>query len=100
MTVDPVPATTDSGMAGEAARGSAAGRARRTPSNHSVPALCDAIPTRPFERLWLSADELRMVADEVGPTVVVVTDLPVGLADMVKTRRRRQAAGFARRNGR
>lgn len=88
-------------MTGEAARDSGAGGGHRMVGDLSVPALCcEVVPSRPFERLWLSAGELRMVADEVGPTVVVVADLPVGLADMVKTRRRRLAAGFVWRNER
>jgi hypothetical protein len=55
---------------------------------------------RPYERLWLSAAELRLIADEVGTTVVVLADLPIELVDLVKTRRRRHTAGFARQAGR
>lgn len=100
MAVNPTSATTSNMGPSGGARDLVDGRATRPAGDLAVPALCcDAVPTRPFERLWLSACELRMVADEVGPTVVVVADLPVGLADMVKARRRRLAAGYAWRNG-
>lgn len=100
MTVNPTSATTENGTTGEAARDPGPASGDRPRGGLAVPAMYfEAAPTRPYERLWLSAVELRLVADEVGATVVVLADLPVGLADIVKTRRRRFAASFARRIG-
>lgn len=46
---------------------------------------------RSMERLWLSAAELRLVAERLSATVVVVADIPIDLAETVKERRRRSA---------
>jgi hypothetical protein len=53
----------------------------------------------PLERLWLSAAELRLVADELGSTVVVVADVPGDLAEIVKERRRRAASALREQRG-
>ena len=58
------------------------------------PADSGDVRARRSERLWLSAAELRVVANEVGVTVVVEADLPVDLADIVKARRRHSAAAL------
>lgn len=58
-----------------------------------------AASSRPLERLWMSAAELRLVADELGSTVVVVADVPVDLAEIVKERRRRAASALREHRG-
>lgn len=56
--------------------------------------MCTGSCDGPLERLTLSAGELRAVADEVGPTSVVLADLSPDLSHIVKERRRQHAAAL------